>query len=156
MTDRLLMSNAELNRLHSSELSLALSVSRTEVDRVRELHRLEWVGRTDTKPFVPRPTVTTSAREALTPSVVLPVVRKSDARVCRDCCVPLPPQVTRGRPPVRCQSCKEKLATALPPVSTVNTCGTCHKKFPKTGKRGRQPSNCPKCAKRIAIQKGQA
>lgn len=156
MSDRSTLTNPELDRLHGYELSVALGISSTELARVRELHRQEWVGRTEPSSV---PLKRSQALDDQTspnhPTMAHKTVQSASVRICRDCSSELPKQTSKGRPAVRCDSCKTKLETEkVASKKTHNVCSTCSKKFPLTGKRGRQPANCPKCARKLSQAKG--
>lgn len=88
---------------------------------------------------------------------------------CRDCGNPFEIPVQRGRPAVRCASCKEKQPTALAFskklesgdtividravevidgitwIENAEACTSCSKTFMRPKKRGRPPTKCPDC-----------
>lgn len=152
MTNRSLMSDRELNLLHKEELTKAWQTSEAELHKIQELQRLEWSQRVATRGHVRTPTL----EDVLTKSTSSPsgpvVTQEPLERTCRDCSTPLPIQTTRGRPPVRCESCKHKLqkeTQATKKTHNICTVEGCGRKFPLTGKRGRQPSKCPKCVRKL-------
>lgn len=120
--DRISLPDRDLVRLHKAELVAALEAAdgdRSALAKVDEAQRLEWTARQAKFGTTHLPLGAGHVKAVVEPTddevhvfKPAPVVEAKAPNTCRDCSVVIPPTGKKGRPAVRCDSCKAKLVEA--------------------------------------------